>query len=301
MRFSPSLLAIAMLMAPTAILRADITHPAAQAVVGAYSRMLTINPNDADALLGRALEYYKHGENTMAMTDVTSARAIIKDSDKARYAKAMKLGADIDMRLGNYAQAYTQYESAIKADPSLADGISSSADFLVARACHNRLAGDNSAAMTDILDAIAAQPDNNAATNELTLLSQADFAGVTQTINSLIDSGNNVATNTDLLGRVMMANYRFADAEAIYQNIIDRNLINSHAMFARLAECQLAQCKLIEAGINIDLGMSKDGGGITDNFILKSRIERARGNRSEAIRFARYAANQSPDNTDARR
>jgi tetratricopeptide (TPR) repeat protein len=299
MRLKPSILVLALsIYAPTCL--ADVNTPATQAVFTAYDKLIAAKPDDYNSLIGRANEYYKRAQYGKAANDLDKAIALTPKSDNLTLAKALCLRGNTAIALGEYAAAYPYYKRAINVFPELIETLPTQPSYLTARAATSAEDGYPTLAIADLVAAIKIAPDNDIPVNLLCDISRDSYDAVTTTLQGLMAGGEQAATFADAYGRVLMANNRYEEAERLYQSIIDRNLIDSHAMFANLAECQLNLARLDEAGINIDLGMAKKNGNTVHNFLLKSRVERARNNRSEALRFVRYAASVAPNDLQVR-
>lgn len=98
--------------------RRSIDHPMTRAVLEAYTGMIKENPQDYEAYLQRAREYYNHDEYMPALADITEALKFIPAQNKELRFDAFFLRANIYIQTGHAQDALTDLNSALALDPS---------------------------------------------------------------------------------------------------------------------------------------------------------------------------------------
>lgn len=89
-----------------------------KAVMDVYNRIIAQNPNDYEALMNRAHEYYKLNEYMRALKDVDQALRLIPEKDTDLRLQAYMLQANINTQTGANLQALQALNSALALDPN---------------------------------------------------------------------------------------------------------------------------------------------------------------------------------------
>jgi tetratricopeptide (TPR) repeat protein len=76
-----------------------------------YSKALRLNPNYADALVGRGVALFKKGDDENAIADLNEALYLTKS------ARAYYYRGHIHVRQGNYVRAIADYDQSLRLNP----------------------------------------------------------------------------------------------------------------------------------------------------------------------------------------
>jgi tetratricopeptide (TPR) repeat protein len=81
-----------------------------------FDRLLTLDPKDKRAYLGRASTYFRMDKTSLAFKDIDQALEI-----DPKFAKAYMLRGKIQRKMGNYGEAIRQQTKALKLNPDFAE------------------------------------------------------------------------------------------------------------------------------------------------------------------------------------
>ncbi len=284
-----------------------------------------IPANDTDtrfrALSLRAAIYQDSGRNAAALDDLNAAIQINPTSYSTVYQRA-----NVNYLLANYSDAKDDFNRmrrinsrspealiglarvAVKenniglANDYLNDAVSldpSNAEVYARRASVKRLMNNASGAVDDLIIALSRDSRCRRAIDTLVEMSDGDYEIVISGLTRAIAQAPDVVMFRYMRAMIAQHHYRYKDAIADYQAIIDSQSDGYLTVYVDMAECHYALCEFDDALAAVNTALGIKGLNSTELLLAKAKILRAKGEASSALDVAQQALAINPDNNDA--
>ena len=270
-------------------LRANIymmQHKYEQAVADLNAE-LAIDPQNYIAIYQRATALYELGRYAEAKADFHLLQQRNSRSQEALFGLAR-----VAVKENNLGLAEELCNKAVEITPS-------NSQVYMRRAAVRAMAGNEQGAVDDYIIAIPTDQDNTPrALRELVELSHRKYPTVIAGLSSAIRQAPRNGMFYFIRAMIAQGHCNYLAAIADYDKIINDNLDSYPGLNAALAECYYALGKFDTALLNIDYAIS----ATNDNgryYMLKSRIQRARGEYDNALSCADKSLEKDPNSNEA--
>lgn len=275
-------------------------------------KVLEYTPGDQTELRLRAYVlragiYNQTKRPEQALADLSNAAALAPDSYSVIYQKA-----NTEYTLGQYAAAKQDFSKLVRlnsrategyiglarvavkennlgtANEMLASAVNldpNNATTYVRRASVRRQMGDHNGAVDDLILALSSDNKNNRAMTELIEYGNTNYPATMAGLSNAVAQAPQVGMYRYIRAVIAQAHYHYLAAIADYQTILDEKLYNYHGIYASIAECNYCLGNYAEALDNIDRALSMARNDAA-HYVLRSKILRAMGRNSEAVKAA---------------
>lgn len=274
---------------PSMHLRANIymmLHKYEQAL-GDLNSVLSLDPQNYIGIYQRATALYELGRYTEAKADFRLLQQHNSRSQEALFGLAR-----VAVKKNNLGLAGELADKAVEITPS-------NSEVYMRRASVRALAGNEQGAVDDYIFAISTDQNNTPkALRALVDLSNSNYPVVIAGLSSAIRQAPRNGMFYFIRAMIAQGHCNYLAAIADYDKIINDNLDSYPGLNAALAECYFDLAKFDTALLNIDYAISNT----RDNeryYVIKSRIQRARGDYDSALSCAESALEKNPDSNDA--
>lgn len=274
---------------PSLQLRANIyimLHKYEQAL-GDLNSVLSIEPQNYIGIYQRGTVLYELGRYTEAKADFR-----LLQQNNPRSQEALFGLARIAVKENNLGLAGELADKAVEITPS-------NSEVYMRRASVRALAGNEQGAVDDYIFAISTDQDNTPkALRALVNLADHNYPVVIAGLSSAIRQAPRNGMFYFIRAMIAQGHCNYLAAIADYDKIINDNLDSYPGLNAALAECYFNLAKFDTALLNIDHAISSTH----DNeryYVIKSRIQQARGDYSSALSCAEHAIEKNPDSNEA--
>lgn len=251
------------------------------------NEQLKADPQNYVAIYQRATALYELGRYPEAKSDFHLLRQSNSRSQEALFGLAR-----VAVKENNLGLADELASQAVEITPS-------SSQVYMRRAAVRSLAGNDQGAVDDYLIAISTDQDNTPrALAELVSLSNRNYPTVIAGLSSAIRQAPRNGMFYFIRAMIAQGHYNYLAAIADYDKIISDNLDSYPGLNAALAECYYALGKYDTALLNIDYAIS----ATRENdryYMIKSNIQRARGEYESALSCADSSLEKDPESNDA--
>ncbi len=248
---------------------------------------IKIDPQNYVAIYQRATALYELGRYPEAKADLHLLQQHNSRSQEALFGLAR-----VAVKENNLGLAEELASKAVEITPS-------NSQVYMRRAAVRSLAGNDQGAVDDYLIAISTDQDNTPrALAELVSLSNRNYPTVIAGLSSAIRQAPRSGMFYFIRAMIAQGHCNYLAAIADYDKIITDNLDSYPGLNAALAECYYALGKYDTALLNIDYAIS----ATKENeryYMIKSNIQRARGDYESALSCAESSLEKDPDSNDA--